>query len=108
MHNPLNVKLTGYVGTSSAQKTVAAGCSEMLVALYQTTQHKIQENHICRYSLGYPFDTEHHTHIRNMQFDAQNAQHHINIPDLLQPQFKFLSSADHYGHLIPGPNGGYI
>jgi len=99
MHSPLNVKFTGYVETSSAQKTLAAGCSETLVALYQTTQHKIQENYICRHSFGYPFGTERH---------AQNAEHHINIPALLQTQFKFLSSAGHYGHLIPGPNGGYI
>ena len=70
MHSPLNVKFRGYVGTSSAQKTVAAGCSKMLVALYQTMQHKIQENHICRYSFGYPFGTERHIHIRNMQCDA--------------------------------------
>ena len=87
---------------------MAAGCSEMLVALYQTTQHQIKENHICRYPFGYPFGTERHTHIRNMQFDAQNAEHHINIPALLLPQFKFLSSTHHYGHLIPGPKGGYI
>ena len=108
MHAPLNVEFTGYVGTSSALKTVAAGCSEMLVALYQTTQHQIKENHTCRYSFGYPFSTEHHTHICNMQCDAQNAEHHINIPATLQPQFKFPSSADHCGYLIPGPKGGYL
>jgi hypothetical protein len=87
---------------------VAAGCSDMLVALYQTTQHQITENHICRYSFGYPFGTERRTHIQNVQCDAQNAEHHINIPALLQLQFKFLSSAYQYGHLIPGPKGGYI
>jgi hypothetical protein len=80
----------------------------MSVALYQTMQHQITENHICRYYFGYPFGTECRTHIRNMQCDAQNAEHHINIPALLLPQFKFLSTADHYGHLIPGPKGGYI
>jgi hypothetical protein len=43
-----------------------------------------------------------------MHYNAQNAEHHINIAALLQLLFKFLSSADYYGHLIPGPKGGYI
>jgi len=42
-------------------------------------------------------------YIQNAQHDAQNTKCHINIYALMQPPFKFQSSADHNGHLIPVP-----
>ena len=39
----------------------------------------------------------------NLQCDAQNVKCHLNISALMQPLFKFWSSADQYGHLIAVP-----
>lgn len=45
--------------------------------------------------------------ICNVQCDAQNAKHRINISGLMQPPFKFWSSADQYRHLISVPKCSY-
>jgi hypothetical protein len=47
-------------------------------------------------------------YIQNVQHDAQNSKRHINIPALMQPPFKFQSSACHDRHLIPMPKWQYL
>jgi hypothetical protein len=42
-------------------------------------------------------------YIYNLQCDAQNPKHYVIICTLMQPPFKFQSTADHYRHLIPLP-----
>jgi len=39
--------------------------------------------------------------ICNIQSDAQNAECYVVISALMRPPFKFQSSADHFGNLIP-------
>jgi len=41
----------------------------------------------------------------NMQCGAQNAKCYSIISVPMKPSFKFLSSADYCGHLIPSPKG---
>jgi hypothetical protein len=42
-------------------------------------------------------------YICNLQCDVQNPKHYVIISTLMQPPFKFQSSADYYRHLIPAP-----
>jgi len=42
-----------------------------------------------------------------MQCDAQNVKCHLNVSALMQPLFKFRSSADQYRHLIAVPKCSY-
>jgi hypothetical protein len=41
----------------------------------------------------------------NEHCDARNTKHHINISTVVHPRFEALSSAIHYGHLIPTSDG---
>lgn len=55
------------------------------------------------YSLGAEHFTHTHTHVKHSALPLINAKCHTNKSTVMQPQYKFQSSADHYRHSIPVP-----
>ena len=75
----------------------------LVVTKWLITRHMLIHSFLLKMTQNNIMNFE--TPVCNVQCDAQNTKHQVQIYALLQSPFKFWSSANQHGHSIPVPKG---